>query len=298
MPLLIIAAIIIAFLAIVFALRNNAAVPIYFFGAEPQTFSLAPLLLTTLAIGFLIGLLVLLPSLIKRGWRFSRAKRQTAVLEEQLYERDRVLTNTEQNTDRLRQSHQNLLHALGMVDGNTGLISSNALPKSLSALIEQMKLQPGNPQFDALGLLIVEAHRKEPMGTVNASKQQNAQLDQAIAAIIRKNVTIDTWLYCDSKADEGAQFMCVLTGMDKTALRKYAETLELALTKEPLSVADNVVVAVEAKIGGAIADRTHPTNRAQLLIEKAYQALSQAGKRQLNPIKGNHHIKIIQVTDG
>ncbi|MEL7495702.1 MAG: LapA family protein [Cyanobacteria bacterium J06554_11] len=297
MPLLIIAAIVIAFIAIIFALRNNAEVPVYFFGAEPQTFSLAPLLLSTLAIGVLIGLLVVLPSLLKRGWRISRSQRQAASLEEQLSERDRALATQDKNTDRLRQSHQNLLHALGMIDSNTGLISSKALSQSLAALIKQMKLQPGNAQFDSIGLLIVDAHRKEPLGSVESSERQNAQLDEAIATVIRKNVTVDTWLYCDSQADEGAQFICVLTGMDKTALRKYAETLESALTSQPLTVSEDVVIAIDTKIGGALADRSHPTNREQLLIDKAYQALSESDKRSLNPIKSNHHIKILQVTD-
>lgn len=297
MPLLIIAAIVIAFIAIIFALRNNAEVPVYFFGAEPHTFSLAPLLLSTLAIGFLIGLLVVLPSLLKRGWRISRSQRQAASLEEQLSERDRALATQDKNTDRLRQSHQNLLHALGMIDNNTGLISSKALSQSLAALIKQMKLQPGNAQFDSIGLLIVDAHRKEPLGAVQSSERQNAQLDEAIATVIRKNVTVDTWLYCDSQADEGAQFICVLTGLDKIALRKYAETLESALTDQPLTVSEDVVIAIDTKIGGALADRSHPTNHEQLLIDKAYQALSESDKRHLNPIKNNHHIKIVQVTD-
>ncbi|MEM6868890.1 MAG: hypothetical protein AAF528_10970, partial [Cyanobacteria bacterium P01_C01_bin.121] len=132
---------------------------------------------------------------------------------------------------------------------------------------------------------------------VATTERQNALLDEAIAAIIRKNVTLDTWLYCDSKADEGAQFMCVLTGMDKGGLNQYGEVLHAALTKEPLTLADESVVAVDAKVGGAIADRNHPTNREQIIVDKAYQALSEAGKRQLNPMKGNHPIKVIQVTD-
>lgn len=242
MPILIVAAIVIAFVAIAFALQNNTPVEVHLL-VQQFEWSLAPLLLTTLAIGVLIGLLVLLPSLIKRGWRISRAKKQAASLEDQLSERDRVLSTQGKNTDRLRQSHQNLLQALGMIDANTGLISSTVLPQTLAALINQMKLQPGNPQFDAIGLLVVEAHRKQPLGEVATTEQQNTQLDHAIADIIRKSVTLDTWLYCDSKAAEGAQFMCVLTGMDKTALKQYGETLKTALTKEPLTLADESVVA-------------------------------------------------------
>ena len=296
MPLLIVAAIVIAFIAIAFALQNNTPVEVHLL-VQRFEFSLALLLLTTLAIGVLIGLLVLLPSLIKRGWKGSRVQRQAESLEFQLQERDRALATQAQNTGRLRQSHQNLLQALGMIDSNTGLISSKVLSQTLAALIGQMKLQPGNPQFDSIGLLIVDAHRHEPLGEVSTTERQNALLDEAIAAIIRKNVTLDTWLYCDSKAAEGAQFMCVLTGMDKGGLNQYGEVLHAALTKEPLTLSDESVVAVDAKVGGAIADRNHPTNREQIIVDKAYQALSEAGKRQLNPMKGNHPIKVIQVTD-
>ncbi len=297
MPLLIVAAIVIAFIAIAFALQNNNPVEVHLL-VQQFELSLALLLLSTLAIGVLIGLLVLLPSLIKRGWRGARAQKQAESLEVQLQDREKALTNQGQNTNRLRQSHQNLLQALGMIDNNTGLISSTVLLQTLAALIKQMKLQPGNPQFDSIGLLIVEAHRREPLGEVATTEKQNARLDEAIAAVIRKSVTFDTWLYCDSKAAEGAQFMCVLTGMNKGDLRQYGEVLEAALVQEPLKLSDGSMVAVDAKVGGAIADRSHPTNQEQLIIDKAYQALSEADKRQFNPIKGNHPVKVIQVTDG
>ncbi len=296
MPLLIIAAIVIAFLAIAFALQNNNIVEVHLLVQQFQ-FSLALLLLTTLAIGVLIGLLVLLPALIKRGWRISRAQKQTAALEEQLQERDRILSNRDQTTDGLRQSHQNLLQALGLIDHNTGLISSKVLSQTLSALIQQMKLQPGNPKFDSIGLLIVEAHRREPLGEVDTTERQNKLLDEAIATTIRQNVTVDTWLYCDSTAPEGAEFLCVLTGKDKSGLRQYGEALQSALTQEPLKLADESVVAVSAKVGGAIADRDHPTNREQIIIDKARQALEETGKRQLTSLMSNQDIKIIKVTD-
>ncbi|WP_121967624.1 LapA family protein [Leptolyngbya sp. BC1307] len=296
MPLLIVAAIAIAFLAIAFALVNNQPVIINLLIAQVSG-SLALVLLSTLAIGVLIGLLVITPALIKRGWRVSRAKKQTTELEEQLSGRDRDLTSQTRNTDRLRQSHENLLLALKLTDPGTGLINAEVLPQTLSALIQQMKLQPGNPQFNAIGLLIVDAKRQLPIGAVETTARQNAQLDQAIAAVIRQSVTLDTWLYCDSRDENGAQFMCVLTGMDKTGLKQYGETLQSSLTEEPLTLADGSVVAVDAKVGGAIADKNHPTNREQIIIDKAYQALAEAGKHSINPIKGSSPVKIVQVTD-
>lgn len=184
-----------------------------------------------------------------------------------------------------------------MLDTNTGLISSNALPKTLSALIKQMQLQPDNPQFNAIGLLIVEAHRQSPLGEVQPTELQNTQLDQAIADIIRKNVTIDTWLYCDSRDPAGAKFMCVISGTDKTGLRQYGEVLKEALTDNPLQLPDSTVVSLTVKVGGCLADRNHPTQQSQLIIDKANEALANADKRSLNPIKGSQSIKILSVTD-
>ncbi|MEL6813197.1 MAG: LapA family protein [Cyanobacteria bacterium J06598_3] len=296
MPFLIVAAIVIAFLAIAFALLNNTPVPVHLLIWNIEG-SLAIVLLSTLAIGVLIGLLVLTPALLKRGWRVSKVKRQAADLEHQLSDRSLELTTQASNAERLRQSHENLLQALNLTDTNTGMLDAKMLPQTLAALIQQMKLQPGNKQFDAIGLLIVDAHRQTPLGDVETTTAQNTQLDVAIATLIRRNVTLDTWLYCDSRDENGAQFMCVLSGMDKSGLRQYAETLRGALVQQPLTLADDSVVAVEAKVGGALCDRTHPTHREQLIIDKAYQALTEAGKPSLNPIKGSQPIKIIQVTD-
>ncbi|MEL7328262.1 MAG: lipopolysaccharide assembly protein LapA domain-containing protein [Cyanobacteria bacterium J06559_1] len=68
MPILIVAAIVIAFIAIAFALQNNTPVEVHLL-VQQFEMSLALLLLTTLAIGVVVGLLVLLPSMIKGGWR-------------------------------------------------------------------------------------------------------------------------------------------------------------------------------------------------------------------------------------
>jgi len=242
-------------------------------------------------------LLVLLPALLKRCWRISRAKRQTTVLEEQISQREHQINNEVSNAERLRQSHENLLQALNLTDANTGLLDAKLLPQTLSVLIKQMKLQPGNPQFDSIGLLVVDARRQHPIGEVVTTAQQNVQLDIAIASVIRRSVTLDTWLYCDSQEDAGAQFMCVLTGMDKAGLRQYGETLRYALTDEPLTLTDGSIVAVDVKVGGALCDRTHPTHQEKIIINKAYQALLEAGKPSLNPIKGNQPIKIVRVTD-
>jgi len=296
MPIFIIAAIVIAFIAIAFALLNNQSILVNLLFSRLEG-SLAIILLSTLAIGVLIGILVLIPTLIKRGWRISRLTRQTADLEQELTTRDRSLTDQTRNTDQLRQSHENLLLAMGLIDVNTGLLNAETLTQALTALIKQMKLQPGNPQFDSIGLLIVDAKRQTTLGEIQTTERQNALLDNAIAHTIRQSVTLDTWLYCDSRDANGAQFMCVLTGMGKADLKQYGEAMRAALTDEPLKLSDDSVVAVETKVGGAVADRNHPTNQAQIIIDKAYQALADTGKRSMNPMAGSHSVKVMQVTD-
>jgi len=296
MPIFIIAAIVIAFIAIAFALLNNQSILVNLLFSRLEG-SLAVILLSTLAIGVLIGILVLIPTLIKRGWRISRLTRQTADLEQELTTRDRSLTDQTRNTDQLRQSHENLLLAMGLIDVNTGLLNAETLTQALTALIKQMKLQPGNPQFDSIGLLIVDAKRQTTLGEIQTTERQNALLDNAIAHTIRQSVTLDTWLYCDSRDANGAQFMCVLTGMGKADLKQYGEAMRAALTDEPLKLSDDSVVAVETKVGGAVADRNHPTNQAQIIIDKAYQALADTGKRSMNPMAGSHSVKVMQVTD-
>ncbi|MEO0409454.1 MAG: LapA family protein [Cyanobacteria bacterium P01_A01_bin.135] len=85
MPLLLIAALIVAFLAIIFALQNAAPIVVSL-GIWQFRASLAIILLVTLAIGFFLGLCVALPSLIRRNLRISRQKKQVEQLQGELVE--------------------------------------------------------------------------------------------------------------------------------------------------------------------------------------------------------------------
>ncbi|MGF1535283.1 MAG: lipopolysaccharide assembly LapA domain-containing protein [Elainellaceae cyanobacterium] len=85
MPLLLIAALIVAFLAVVFALQNSAPIEVSL-GIWDFEASLAIILLLTLAIGFFIGLCVALPALIRRNLRISRQKKQIDQLQSELVE--------------------------------------------------------------------------------------------------------------------------------------------------------------------------------------------------------------------
>ncbi len=83
MPLLLIAALVVAFLAVVFALQNSIPVEVSL-GIWQFEASLAIILLVTLALGFFVGLCVAVPSLIRRNLRISRQKKQIAQLQSEL----------------------------------------------------------------------------------------------------------------------------------------------------------------------------------------------------------------------
>lgn len=275
MPLYIIFALVIAFLAILFALQNNILVTINLLTWQ-ATQSLAIVLLATLAIGVLIGLLVALPSILKRGWRTSRVKKQAASLEDQLMEKDRQVSAQSRKADGLRQSYQNLLQSLNLTDGTTGLLSSRVLPQTLGALLQQMQLQPMNEQFNSVALLLLQTELPEDLRVSNS-----AGLWDAIASRIQHNITVDSWLY--SQGD--GKFMCTLTGFDTKAVSQYAEALQGAVTESPLTVDGGQQVPVELSVGGILVDREHAVASPQDMQAQAQTALAQAQQRGRNRIR-------------
>ncbi|MBE9076460.1 DUF1049 domain-containing protein [Romeria aff. gracilis LEGE 07310] len=286
MPILIIFALVIAFLAILFALQNNSLVTLNFLIWQLQG-SLALVLLGTLAIGFIIGLLVATPAIVKGGWRVSRTKRQAASLESQLSSKEQQMTTQGRTLQSLRQSYQGLLQALDLTNPATHLIDSRLLPQTLAALLHEMQLQQGSEQYQSLALLLLQTQRAQPTGSVSTTSMQDAQLWAAIAQVIQRNITVDSWLFSDSEG----RFMCVLTGYDLGSVQDYASALETALTEQPLQLKDGTVAEVDPAVGGAIADRDHPTNSEQVLLDAARRALEQAQQ------KSRHRVKVSRVTD-
>jgi uncharacterized integral membrane protein len=88
-------ALIIAVIAVIFALQNTMTVTIAFLAWE-ITGSLSLVLLITLAIGAVIGLLVLTPSAIKNTITSSKDRKRIGILEKQVEEQKVRLTDLEQ----------------------------------------------------------------------------------------------------------------------------------------------------------------------------------------------------------
>ena len=85
---------VIAILAVIFALQNSMIVTISFLAWE-ATASLSLVILITLAIGALIGYLVLVPSVIKRSLAASNSRKRIGALEKELDEKNARITELE-----------------------------------------------------------------------------------------------------------------------------------------------------------------------------------------------------------
>jgi uncharacterized integral membrane protein len=80
MQIFLIFALIIALLAVIFAIQNVAIVSISFFAWHIQG-SLAVVLLVALGAGVLISILVSIPGIVKRGWNSASSKKKFSSLE-------------------------------------------------------------------------------------------------------------------------------------------------------------------------------------------------------------------------
>ena len=285
MALFLIFGLVIAFFAIAFALQNDQLVTINLLVWQLERQHLATVLLITLGIGLLVGLLVTIPAFLKREWRISRGKRQTHSLEDQLMAKQQEADSQARKAATLRHSYQTLLQSLDLLDSTTGLVSDAAVVRTTRALLQQMKHQPLNEKSQAVGILLVEPQRRQP--ETNSSLKQDQSLWAAVAKVLQHNLTVDSWLFSDNQG----QFTCSLTGLDVKAVTKYAETLKLALTDEPVTLIDGTKVALDVHIGGAVTDTEHPTESEQLLLSKAQEALDIATKR------GRNRLRVAWVTD-
>lgn len=101
--LLLILALIIAVIAVIFALQNTAAVSVSFFVWQFNQ-SLALVLLLAAFVGVIIGLLTILPGSIKTRWQLAARNKKIASLEKEIEELKEKLASTEQQLQALQVS--------------------------------------------------------------------------------------------------------------------------------------------------------------------------------------------------
>ena len=283
MAFFLIFALAIAFLAILFALQNNSLVTINLFVWQYQE-SLAIVLLITLAIGAIIGLLVAVPAILRRGWRVSRERRRAEGLEAEIQTKNQAVAQQVQKTETVRRGYQVLLAMLGLSDPVTGLLHRQSLDQVVTLTLQQMQANLEEPRYSSLCVFIMAAEPAKPQAVKDASGQHEL-LWPAIAHTLQLQTIDDSWLYSDG----GGEFACTALGLTLEAAAKYGESLQAALTQQAIPLQDGSVADVSVSVGGVIADRSQPVD-AQALIAQAQQALAQSKQR------GRNRFRLVQAS--
>ncbi|MBF2037393.1 MAG: LapA family protein [Leptolyngbyaceae cyanobacterium T60_A2020_046] len=273
MRLFVIAALAIAFLAILFALQNTNPVTIQLVIWDYRQ-SLALVLLGTLAIGVIVGLLVSIPAIIRRGWQVARLHKQTDSLTEQITAKNQDLDTSAQKIAAVRHSYQTMLDALGLIEPHTGLLPLKVLPQVLGWLLHHLLNGTGDHPVTSLSLLLFKV-TPQPHDGLNLGK-----LWAAIAQHLHAHGSAHTWFYSDG----AGLFAATVPNLDATATNRYGETLQATLLEQMPSLLQGVAVDAEISVGGAIATRDTPVD-AQHLLSTAQAALDQAQQRGRNRLR-------------
>lgn len=113
MQIFIIIALLIAVIAVIFALQNTAAVTVTFLFWSING-SLALILLLTLLVGVLISVLVSLPGLIRRKWSLASHKKKLTALEA---ERSAYQKQAEDAQKEMKELEEQLANLSAALDG-------------------------------------------------------------------------------------------------------------------------------------------------------------------------------------
>lgn len=273
MPLFIIAALIIALGAIVFALQNPAPVVVNFLVWQTEG-SLALVFLITLAVGVLIGLLVFVPTLIRRNLKISHQKRQTDDLGHTVQDKDRELSAQRQHLETFKRQAKDKLQVFSLTEPQTGLLAQRYVTQVTSYLLERMKTRADDPRYNSISVLMVHLDRVR-----SEDKQTELSLTppvlQTVAQILEAKAYPESWLHSDGQS----HFISITPGLDDQTAADYGELLRTTLGEVPIELPNRSHVFVDVSVGGAIADATHPVDSAAQLLEQAEDALMKAEER-------------------
>lgn len=282
MPVFLIFALLIAFVAIIFAIQNNVLITINFLIWQSQG-SLALVLLVTLAVGSIIGWLVAVPTILKRGWKTAREKRKVEDLESRFHSKEEEVSNQTQTIKRLQRHHQDLLAAFSLHDATTGFIHYKSLSTVLTYLLHH--LQTDHPSYPSLGLFLITTDHPAPIDSGTSPHNTNA-LTKAIARQLQSHASIETWLFSNGQG----KFACAVPGLDQRSAADYGETLQSQLKDMLIPPGEQSSGALNTCIGGAIAHHQDQADDHRLL-HVAEQALHDAQRR------GRNRVRILSVED-
>lgn len=248
MVLLVIVGLIMAILAVLFAFQNAAVVTINF-GVWQLEQSLAIVLISTLALGIIISILLSLPTILKRGWQNSRQKNKIAQLQTQLKSNNQMTFQQQQQSLAQQEATQELLQAFSLSDSVTSLLNKKAAVELTEYLLHQLKTQVNNPRYAALVVMLIavepESRHHQELGNENA-------VYKAIAKRLFGAVAADSFL----GITERKRFISLTLGLRGTKVSEYATYLQEKVTDSPLQKADGTLLPLKMSAGGIIVDPT------------------------------------------
>ena len=250
MVLLVVIGLVMAIVAVLFALQNAAAVTVNF-GVWQLEQSLAIVLLATLGLGIIISMLLSLPTILRRGWQNSQQRSKLEELKQQLKAKNQTTLQQQQSSLAQQESVRELLQAFSFADEVTGVLNKNTTIGLTEHLLKQMQQQPQNPRYGSLVVMLFSVDpAKSSLNFADLGSENSVY--KAIAKRLTNSVTADSFL----GITERKRFINLVLGLKGTEISEYSGYLQNVVTEAPLQKADGVMLPIKMSVGGVVIDPT------------------------------------------
>lgn len=248
MIFLVIAGLIMALGAILFAFQNSTIVTISL-GVWQFQQSLAIVLLITLGIGIIISLLMSIPTIIKRGLQSGKQKKKIKALEAQLQEQEDYSAKQKVVIKAQQKNYYEILNALNSNDTVTDLLNKDTAITLTNHLLLLMKHQSNIARYSSLCVLLLSIDPAKAHRDLIQESSLNS-IYKAIAHRLENSVSPDTFIAITEKR----RFICLIPGLAGQKATEYGEYLQNKIIESPLQKADGSTMNLEVTIGGVIVD--------------------------------------------
>lgn len=272
MRLFVISALVIAFLAILFALQNTNLVTIQFFIWKYEQ-SLALILLGTLALGVIVGLLVSFPAIVRRNYKVARTQKQIDTLSELVQEKEQAVNVASRKIEAVKHNYGELLKALGLIEPVTGLLRQDLLPQAIATQIASLSTPSESASVTSFSLLLFKVQPE----VADGYSPEVPLLP--VARLLQKHATVNTWFYSDGQG----LFAATTPNLDVKAATRYGEDLQEKLLEQFPAAASGQAIKADVSVGGAIAtpDATIDASQLIAIAESALDQALQRGRKRL-----------------
>ncbi|MEO1005618.1 MAG: LapA family protein [Cyanobacteria bacterium J06638_38] len=259
MVLMVIVGLVMAILAVLFALQNAATVTINF-GVWELEQSLAIVLITTLGLGIMISLFLSLPTVLKQRWQNSQQRKKIDSLQTKVRAAGQNTLQQQQYSLEQQSAIQELLQAFNLSDVVTGVLTKDTTIKLTEHLLQQMQNQSQNPRYLSLVVILISINPAKSQGSFAHIGSENA-LYKAIAKRLRNAVTAGSFL----GITERKRFISLILGLRGAEVGNYAAYLQEKVTESPLQKADGALLPFKMNIGGIVVEPTDLSDGRQIL---------------------------------